>query len=207
MLFVLSNNPFHRPRIKSIECAAELVDARKSAKLVRARIDQPTVEAGETLRIVSKLQPYQPAAKAAAGGSELVDVVLEIPLPKDLEPGRYLVNVGDASSDLRAELLNRPHLLAPVDFAGVYRMLALQTSMKRTELVARFDSPRVGVALDGQELPNLPGGVAAVLIDENPQQATPLRSSVVARKSTPWAIEGSTSVAFEVVKEKKFYVP
>lgn len=215
LLIALSNNPFERPKIKSLSCRTEMLDGRRSARLHRAEAEHEALEPGETLRVRAYLEPYRggepflaeprPAAAAEAGPLRVVELGLK--LPESMAPGKYTATIGDAGMDLRAELTNRPHLLAPKDFRELYEFLSLQLSGKRTELTLRVDGSGDGVAIDGVELPSLPGGVADLLASDRGAVVSPLRTSLVARVPTDWCVEGATQVRFEVVKEKKFFVP
>ena len=81
----------------------------------------------------------------------------------------------------------------------------LQIAIRRTDLVLRFSRPDLGVAVDGTELPNLPGAVADILSKDGLRQLSPLKSSVVVRKPTSWVIEGAKAIRFQVVKDKEFF--
>lgn len=134
-------------------------------------------------------------------------VTLRLPLPQTLEPGRYSATVADAMSDLRADVMNRSHLLQPSDYEGLLDFLKMQLAVRRTDLAMRFDPPRPGLAIEGTELPNLPAGVSEILAQDASRRSQPIQSSLVARAATPWVVEGQVPIRFEVVKEKKLNPP
>lgn len=206
LLMALANNPFHRPKITGLTCKTRLSEGRASARLIRASVEQPIRAAGDDLSVTAWLQPYRPG-QLPGDVTPLESVTIKLKLPADLEPGKYSAHLGDAISDLRLELQNRPHLANPTDFSELYEFLSMQLALRRTNLVLRFDSPKTGVAIGGTELPSLPGGVADRLADETSGQVTTLRSSTTARATTSWSLEGSQLVRFEVVKEKRFLEP
>lgn len=211
LLTILAGNPYHRPKIKSIECETEIVDERRSARVLSARPERRTLEPGETLRLVVKLEPYRSRCGCFADpiGStttpERRDVSIALKLPADLPPGRYTATVGDAASDLRQEFSNRRHLNYADSFDDVYRLLEKQLSVRRTQLVVRVNLPNAGLAVAGTELPELPAGVAEVLAADVKARTFTLVESAMQRLNTDWFIEGSTTTTFEVVERREFY--
>lgn len=203
----LANNPIHRPRIRSLSVRAEVSEVRRLARIVEARLARPVLRPGEVLRARVWLQPFSVEGSKLSAAARLREMDIELPVPIDLEPGKYTALVGDQPSALRAELQNRPHLLAPSEFRELYELLQLQLGYRRTDIVLRLDLPRAGVAHRGLELPNLPGGIVDVFRSEEESAVSTFRDGIVARQPTDWVIEGSTTVHFEVVKERKFAEP
>ena len=205
LLTALSNNPFRQIHVTSISSNSELINRRSSADVIAAWAVHPVLEAGETLEVIARLQPYQRGQGSEPQAAKVVERRMSLQLPNDLPPGKYSARIGDAPTDFRAVLSDRPHLQQPRDFQQLYRFLAAQLDLRRTDLVLRFTPPALGVAVNGTELPNLPAGIVDILSRDDSRKVTPLKSSVVARLATEWAIEDSQRVQFEVVKEKRFF--
>lgn len=205
LLGVLGNNPYHRPRIKSVTCVTEIADRDQSARIVRAKAIHPILEAGETLKVAVTIQPMARRGWAERTQPEEEKIAMELKLPDDLEPGSYSATIGSANDDFRMELAAKRHLTNPTDFAQLYKFIKLQLALRRTDMVLRYNLPSKGVAVDGTELPDLPAAAFDILNENSSGEATTFQDSLVERKSTDWVIEGFQPVRFEVVKKKSFY--
>lgn len=203
LLSILSNNNVHRPRILRLRCTTELDDRQRGAEIYQARVEPRELEAGQTLKVYVALKPHQPAGKT--GPVALEEVAVNLPLPANLKPGRYSAMIGDSLSDLRNELRARPHLATPTDFNQLYDFLKLQLAMRQTDLVVRLNLPEIGVAVDGGELPGIPGGIADTLARDGTRRVLPVAASLVQKQKTDWALEGMQTVSFEVVERRGFY--
>jgi hypothetical protein len=203
LLSILANNNVHRPRITRLRCTTELEGRQRGAEIYQARVEPREPVPGQTLKVHVALKPHQPADKA--GPVALQEVVVNLPLPAHLKPGRYTAMVSDSLSDLRNELRARPHLATPTDFGQLYDFLKLQLAMRQTDLVVRVGLPEMGVAVDGGELPGLPGGIVDTLARDPSRRVLPVAASLVQRQKTEWALEGMQAVPFEVVERRGFY--
>ena len=105
------------------------------------------------------------------------------------------------SGSIRRRFRNEPLLAEPRDLATFMSAIRMQTEPKRTSIFAHIASPERGVAVQGQELPNLPGSVRAVFASKKEIPAQPIRSDLTSIASTPWVVEGSQSLRFTVVKD------
>lgn len=204
LLTILANNPFDRPRIKSVTCSTELSAGRISAEVVNAQATKTELKPGETLKVIVTLQPYRPHG-VAPGELSTETVEISLPIPKNLKPGSYRAKVGEAPADLQSELSNRKHLRSPTNFKQLYDLLALQLAINRTDVVLRLDEPGMGVAIEGVEFPDMPTSMIDIFSQDHSRPMSTLRSSAVERVPTKWVIEGTQRVSFKVVEEKEFY--
>jgi len=78
-----------------------------------------------------------------------------------------------------------------------------QLEAKRTNLVLRVPVGATGVAVSGKSLPNLPPSMVQVLGHGRRTGAQTISDALVARRPTDWVIQGSETVRFSVVKNKK----
>ncbi|MFO0945972.1 MAG: hypothetical protein U1D30_08505 [Planctomycetota bacterium] len=209
MLSILTNNAFQRPKITSVTCETQIADRDQSARLTQARVKHAVLEPGETLEVVAELQPVsKPGDRPAESGNRFIEpqkIIVELMIPKSVPPGKYSATIGSATDDFRGEVITRRHLANPTDFNQLQSFLRLQLALRRSDLVLRFNPPTSGVAIDGAELPNLPGGVLDILADDTTGKVSALQDSLVSRKRTDWVVEGLQTVRFEVVKQKEFY--
>jgi hypothetical protein len=189
---ILVRNPMAPVRIESIDCDVEIARGRTVATIESVRLASDRLEPGQTLKAFVTLKPYK-------GERHTVGVAL--PLPADLEEGRYEAFFGDMANSLRRQFRNEPSLLEPHDLTSILRVIRLQTSPKRNAIYLHVPLPDRGLAVEGQSLPHLPGSVRAVFADSRRSQEPPVRADLIQTAETPWVIEGAQSLRFAVVKD------
>jgi hypothetical protein len=106
-------------------------------------------------------------------------------------------------NSVRSDLRNQPHLLQPENFEQVYRVLSMQVAERRTNLFMRIMTREIGVALDGQAMPNLPLSMAQILTGRRRSGLLPIRSELVSKTETSYVIQGAQVLQFSVVPDKK----
>lgn len=190
----LARNPFKPARIESIECHAVVTDKRTSAAITAARLDSDRYEPGDTVKATVVLRPYK---------CDPYQVEVELELPETLTPGNYTATVCDASTHLKNTFTEEPNLLVArsvPEVASVYRM---QLEERRQTLYLRVLTPDSGLTVERVSLPQLPASMRAAFESRRSTAAVPIRRALVSRQPTEWVIEGSTTVKFKVVKDKR----
>jgi hypothetical protein len=84
------------------------------------------------------------------------------------------------------------------------KTIRMQTGPKRTEIFAHVATPERGLAIQGQELPNLPGSVRAAFASKKEVPAQPLRADIITVAPTAWVVEGAQALRFTVAKDAGF---
>jgi len=194
LLSAIARNPFGEVEIESIRSTTEIIDGRNSADIAKVRLGSDVLEPGDKLVAHVELEPYKGAPKHA-------DISLQ--LPANLPPGQYVAVVCDAVNSVRADLRNQPHLLQPQDLDQLFRVLELQVAERRTNLCLRVMTRDVGVSLEGQAMPNLPAGMANILMSRRRTGTLPIRSELVAKTETPFVVQGVQVLQFNVVPDKR----
>jgi len=189
---ILVRNPMTKVRIEGIDCDVEIAPGRSVATVESVRLASDRLEPGETLKAFVTLKPFK-------GDRQTVSVSL--PLPADLPEGAYEASLNDMSGSLRRRFRNEPALMEPRDLDGLLKALRLQTLPKRTALYLHVALPDRGLAVQGQSLPNLPGSARAVFSTNRQTQDSPVRTDLIQSADTPWVVEGSQSLRFNVVKD------
>jgi hypothetical protein len=189
---ILVRNPLGPARIESIDAEVAIESGRTSAEIESIRLASDRLEPGESLKALATLKPFH---------SERQTVEVVLPLPPDLLEGTHEVVVCDSTSSFRRRVRNEPSLVEPRDVAAILRLLRFQTELKRTTLYLHVPAPDRGLAVQGQELPNLPGSVRAVFAGARQTPSSAIRADYVATTDTPWVIEGSHTLKFTVVKD------
>jgi hypothetical protein len=79
--------------------------------------------------------------------------------------------------------------------------IRVQTGPKRTSIFAHIPTPERGLAVQGQELPNLPGSIRAAFASKREVPAQSIRTDLIRVAQTPWVIEGAHTLRFTVAKD------
>jgi hypothetical protein len=189
---MLFRNPMAPVRIEAIECEVEIEPGRKVAAIESVRLLSDTIEPGHDLKAFVTLKPFK-------GEREFVEVV--VPIPTDFPEGTHEALFCDMSSSIRRRFRNEPPLAEPRDLATFMSAIRMQTEPKRTAIFAHIAAPERGLAVQGQELPNLPGSVRAVFASKKEIPAQPIRSDLTTTAQTSWVVEGSQTLRFTVAKD------
>jgi hypothetical protein len=168
-LVAMAQNPHASVMLESMEMNLQVEQGVRASSLVNARLDRATLEAGETVRGTLRLQAF---------GAAAVDRRFEFPLPMGLNDGEYTLSICDAQTYLMLLIANRPHLISTSSADDVLNLLKRVLSIKSDALYLVMPLPAQGLAVGGQELPQLPSSRRALL-------AVP--SSTVATNFTDWA--------------------
>ena len=189
---MLVRNAMAPVRIEDIDCEVEIEPGRKVATIESVRLLSETVEPGKDLKAFVTLRPYK-------GQREVVEVVL--PIPSDFPEGAYEAVYSDAAGSVRRRFRNEPPLAEPRDLAAFMKTIRMQTEPKRTAIFAHVPTPERGLAVQGQELPNLPGSVRAAFASRKEVPVQPIRSDLITVAPTAWVVEGTQSLRFTVAKD------
>lgn len=190
----LTRNPFKTVPIKSIECHAVISPGRTSATITAVRLNSDTFEPGDELTVNVTLRPYK---------ADPVEVKMRMRLPKSIPPGRYTATVCDATIHLKNLFNEQPRLLAARSLSEIVRAYRLQLSEKRSTLFLRVVTRESGLSVGDVSLPQLPSSVRAALTSRRASPVHSIKRAEVVRQPTDWVIEGSSSLSFKVVSQKK----
>lgn len=190
----LARNPYQEANIESIECHAKITPQRTSAAITEVRLLSDRYEPGDELRALVTLRPYK---------CDPVQVELDLPLPKHLSPGNYDVQVCDATAHLKSLFSEQPQLLVARDLNQIADVFRRQLEEKRDSLYLRVVLPESGLAFSDVTLPQLPSSVQAAFNTKRASTGESIRDALVARKSTPWVIEGISKLRITIVEDKR----
>ena len=191
-LSYVMRNPFEKVEVESIEMVARTENRRRWVRIESVRLDSNVVEPGQTLRARVVLLPYK--------GLRVVET-LDMPIPEQMEPGVYGLQVCDASTSERQDLSNAPHLRTPRNISQVFRLARFRH--RRNRLFGRVSYQVRGLALGGKALPDLPDSMLQILKTPKQTGATPIKKSLTVHKTVPWVVSGSLTIPFAVAREKR----
>ena len=189
---MLVRNPIAPIRIDSIECDVQIEPGQKVAVLESVRLASETIEPGQALTAFVTLKPHK-------GPRETVEI--KVPIPIDFPEGASEVVVCDALNSIRRHFRNDPAILEPIDIDGLVRAIRAQTDPKHTAVYLHIPSPKRGLSVKGQALPNLPGSVRAAFASKRETPMPPIRNDIAAVLPVSWVVEGLQVLRFTVAKD------
>lgn len=148
----LYNNPFERPRIKSISVRADQIAERRAAVIEEVRADRGEVKPGQEFSLTVILSPYR---------GERATKVIKLKVPETAERGQELrVMVSDARSFEAAEGRFR----FSVQATSLDDLIAqLNRRPASNAIYIRISQNAPGALINQQPLPSLPLSILSVI--------------------------------------------
>lgn len=189
---LLTRNPLAPVRIESIDCEVEIEPGRKVATIESVRLLSDTIEPGQDLKAYVTLKPFK-------GEREVVEI--RLPIPAGFPEGTHEAVFCDMANSIRRRFRNEPPVAEPRDLSAFMRAIRMQTDPKRTEIFVHVLAPERGLAIQGQELPDLPGSIRAAFASKKEVPVQSIRTDLVKSAHTSWVVEGSHTLRFAVAKD------
>jgi len=143
----LLNNPCEFPNVKSLTFHARMVDGWKESRLDSLNMDRNEARPGDTLHAVIGLRDYRGEPSA---------IPVSVPIPADLRAPEVQLFVGDADA---ARRMDEP---PPVPPQTLDQLLdRLRRTRSHQNICVKLLQTAPGVAVEGENLPDLPPSVAA----------------------------------------------
>ena len=189
---LLVKNPMGPVRIEGIDCEVEIEPGRKVATIETARLLSDTVQPGKDLKAIVTLKPFK-------GERETVEYrpPCRPTFPKEsieaISPTRW---IGTPPVPQRADAVG------PARPERLHETIRAQTEVKRTAIYVHIPTPEArGLAVQGQELLNLPGSVRAAFASKRKIPALAIHSDLITVSPCPWVVEGTQTIRFTVAKD------
>lgn len=145
-------NPYAKVKVKAIDFDVKLKDRRKTATILKSKLDKNVYRPGEDVEITYTIRPYleQPETLTA-----------KITIPKDTPDGIVLLRAMSSSSYQSWKRSRSPGSARPVNINQLVRLL--NEGEPNTHLILELSVPQPGLTVQGEEFPNLPLSVMAVM--------------------------------------------
>ena len=149
----LLDNPCAFPNVKSLTFNVRMVDSVKASWLDSLNLDRNEAKAGSTIHAVIGLRNYH-------GAPSVISV--SVPIPVDLRASQVQLFVGDADA---AQQMDE---LPPVPPQTLDQVLdRLRRTRSHQDICVKLVENTPGVAVEGQNLPDLPPSVVAQFASPN----------------------------------------
>ena len=152
----LFGNPFERLALDSLALEIDVRAGRRTLTLELARLLTPYVRPGGLVRVRCVFEAWR---GGGAGGERTI----ELPVPRDLAPGRYEVWVGGGHELSALAAQRRPAHFQPASLDEAWRRLA--ELPPADGLHGLLIAKETEWSVDGREYPDLPASARALIAD------------------------------------------
>ncbi|HXH28767.1 MAG TPA: hypothetical protein VNL37_06960, partial [Candidatus Polarisedimenticolia bacterium] len=148
---ILLNNEYHPVHIEGINLILGYSDEQRTARVERAWVSRDRARAGETVEVSVSLKPFR--------GPEVTRQI-DVKIPEGVQPGRLLLQIGDAVALARADTDDED--FTPRDLSQLIWLINhLRSNSTLYAVLTRSDN---GIVFQGERLPNLPPSIAQVMV-------------------------------------------
>ena len=145
-------NPYAKVRIESIDFDVKVEDRRKTASIIKSRLDKNVYRPGEEVEITLIIRPYLEQPETLTG---------KITIPKDTPDGIVLLRAMSASSYQSWKRSRSPGSSRATNINQLVKLW--NDGEPNTNLILELSVPQPGLTVQGEEFPNLPLSVMSVM--------------------------------------------
>ena len=183
-------NPYAKVKIESIDFDIKLEDRRKTAVILKSRLDKNVYRPGEEVVITYTIRPYLEQPEILTG---------KIKIPKDTPDGIVLLRAMSSSSYQSWKRSRAPGSSRPTNINQLVKLL--NDGEPNTNLILELSVPQPGLTVQGEEFPNLPLSVMSVMNTSLRRGESGFTFGTVVhtdKVETDYIITGSTSMPVAV---------
>ena len=184
---LLMNNPFRTYDVESVRIEARVEAGIRLAEVLEARALSNAVRPGTAVRVQVKVKPWRKDPEW---------LTIPVAVPADYPNGSYRLTFGGADDAVRQEMAENPARFRMRDAASLVRVL--RYGLMRDRMYVRLEAPGEGIAVEAQELPDLPPSMRTILAESAPVQPAPVRRALVTERPMPYVLTGSAAVQVTV---------
>jgi len=148
---LLLGSEYRSVHIEGINLILGISDERKTARLQRAWVSRDRVRAGESVQVAVGIKPFR--------GPEMTREI-EITIPREVPPGRLILQVGDAFALGRTDTEHVDDFVPKNLDHLIWLINHLRSNDRLYVVLTRSDN---GLLFQGERLPNLPPSVSQVM--------------------------------------------
>ncbi len=145
-------NPYAKVKIESIDFDIKLEDRRKTAGILKSRLDKNVYRPGEEVEITYTIRPYLEQPET---------LIAKITIPKDTPDGIVLLRAMSSSAYQSWKRSRAPGSSRATNINQLVKLL--NDGEPNTNLILELSVPQPGLTVQGEEFPNLPLSVMAVM--------------------------------------------
>ncbi len=145
-------NPYAKVKIESIDFDIKLEDRRKTAVILKSRLDKNVYRPGEEVEITYTIRPYLEQTET---------LTAKIKIPKDTLDGIVLLRAMSSNSYRSWKRSRAPGTSRATNINQLVKLL--NDGEPNTNLILELSVPQPGLTVQGEEFPNLPLSVMSVM--------------------------------------------
>ncbi len=145
-------NPYAKVKIESIDFDIKLEDRRKTAAILKSRLDKNVYRPGEEVEVTYTIRPYLEQTET---------LTAKIKIPKDTPDGIVLLRAMSANSYQSWKRSRAPGSSRATNINQLVKLL--NDGEPNTNLILELSVPQPGLTVQGEEFPNLPLSVMSVM--------------------------------------------
>ena len=145
-------NPYAKVKIESIDFDIKLEDRRKTAVILKSRLDKNVYRPGEEVEITYTIRPYLEQTET---------LTAKIKIPKDTPDGIVLLRAMSSNSYRSWKRSRAPGSSRATNINQLVKLL--NDGEPNTNLILELSVPQPGLTVQGEEFPNLPLSVMSVM--------------------------------------------
>ena len=145
-------NPYAKVKIESIDFDIKLEDRRKTAVILKSRLDKNVYRPGEEVEITYTIRPYLEQTET---------LTAKIKIPKDTPDGIVLLRAMSSNSYRSWKRSRAPGTSRATNINQLVKLL--NDGEPNTNLILELSVPQPGLTVQGEEFPNLPLSVMSVM--------------------------------------------
>lgn len=155
----MTENPFEKVELESVDTTVDVDYGFDAYEVFSAKLDKLSYEPGETATVTLQLMGLK---------EKIVTKKLTVKIPDDMPVGDTQLMLASASDYTNMMFNTRPELNHIKDLDGLAKTINTVFDADPTKLYAMLPTRRVGLALDGERLKDIPQSKGVVLATGNP---------------------------------------
>jgi len=151
-LYSIIGNPFQKVEVEGISVDISIKDKRNTARIEGLRINKKRYKPGDEIQMFITLRPYleQPIFQKAT-----------VTIPKDIPDGIARLMVSSVSANESWQRNRAPLNFRPKNIEQLIKLL--QRGESRNSIIIEIYVPKVGMTVQGEEMPELPLSALSVM--------------------------------------------
>jgi hypothetical protein len=151
-LYSIIGNPFEKVEVEKIAVDISIEDKRNTAQIEGVRINKSQYKPGDEIQMFISLRPYleQPIVQKAT-----------VTIPKDMPDGMAVLLVSSVSANESWQQNRAPLNFQPTNIQQLIKLL--QRGESRNNIIIEIFVPKVGMTVQGEEMPELPLSMLSVM--------------------------------------------
>jgi hypothetical protein len=192
-IVAMANNDLGTPpKLLSIDLSMQIEKGTLQAEVLDLKLDGEVYRPGQTVTGKLHVQPFRVKRQS---------IPVSFKLPDDLPEGTYELTACDATTAGKAMVEEMPHRFEPKTVKQLFDAVKLTVRYHNDRLYLRIPLPSGGgLALDHNELPDLPGSKAAIIRQADRLDTAAFSASLEQSEPTPYVLRGSVIAKIEVTK-------